>query len=60
VNQHELEAIIREATATLMRAEERILDLKAEVDRLTDENTKLLKKLQKTRQTIRRMEEGEL
>lgn len=60
MNQHELEAIIREATATLMRAEERILDLKAEVDRLTDENTKLLKKLQKTRQTIRRMEEGEL
>ena len=60
MNQSELEAIVREATQTMMRAEQEIHDLRAEIERLEDENTKLLKKLNKTRQTIRRMEEGDL
>lgn len=60
MTQSELEAIVRDAASTMMRAEQRIHELQAEVDRLEDENAKLRKKLQKTRQTIRRMEEGEL
>lgn len=60
MTQSELEAIVRDAASTMMRAEQRIHELQVEVDRLEDENTKLRKKLQKTRQTIRRMEEGEL
>lgn len=55
-----LEAIIRDAASTMMRAEQRIHELQAEVDRLEDENAKLRRKLSKVRQTIRRMEEGEL
>ena len=49
------------STATaLTAAHQKITDLEAEVERLTDENEKLTKKLRKSRQTIRRMEEGEL
>lgn len=39
---------------------QRAAELQAEVDRLTDENQKLTRKLVKVRNTIRRMEEGEL
>lgn len=55
-----LEAVIREATISLERATEELLANRAEIQRLKDENAKLLRKLNKTRQTIRRMEEGEL
>jgi peptidoglycan hydrolase CwlO-like protein len=39
---------------------QRAAELQAEVDRLTDENEKLTRKLLKARNTIRRMEEGDL
>ena len=60
MNDPTLESIIRDATQTMMVAEQRIHELQAEIDRLEDENAKLRRKLSKTRQTIRRMEEGEL
>lgn len=60
MNDHHLESVLRNAELSMMVAEQRILDLQAEVDRLTDENAKLTKKLSKARNTIRRMEEGEL
>lgn len=55
-----LEAVIREATITIERATEELRANRDEIQRLKDENAKLLRKLNKTRQTIRRMEEGEL
>ena len=39
---------------------QRAAELQAEVDRLTEENDKLTRKLVKVRNTIRRMEEGDL
>ena len=44
----------------LTAAHQRIAELEAEVDRLTDELTKSNRKLSKARNTIRRMEEGDL
>jgi len=60
MNDQHLIAIMRDAEVTLMRAQERIAELEAENERLTHELAKVTKKLTKTRQTIRRMEEGEL
>jgi len=60
MNDQHLESVLRNADVAMMRAEQRILELQEEVDRLTDENAKLTKKLSKARNTIRRMEEGEL
>jgi len=60
MNDQHLESVLRNADLAMMRAEQRIAELQAEVDRLTDENAKLTKKLSKARNTIRRMEEGEL
>jgi predicted nucleic acid-binding Zn-ribbon protein len=60
MNDQHLESVLRNADLAMMRAEQRILELQEEVDRLTDENAKLTKKLSKARNTIRRMEEGEL
>ena len=60
MNDQHLESVLRNADVAMMRAEQRIVELQAEVDRLTDENAKLTKKLSKARNTIRRMEEGEL
>jgi len=60
MNDQHLESVLRNAELSMMAAEQRIHELQAEVDRLTDENAKLTKKLSKARNTIRRMEEGEL
>ena len=60
MNDEHLVSVMKDAQLSMMRAEQRIAELQEEVDRLTDENAKLTKKLSKTRQTIRRMEEGEL
>jgi len=60
MNDQHLESVLRNADLAMMRAEQRIQELQEEVDRLTDENAKLTKKLSKARNTIRRMEEGEL
>ena len=60
MNDQHLESVLRNADLAMMRAEQRIVELQEEVDRLTDENAKLTKKLSKARNTIRRMEEGEL
>jgi predicted nucleic acid-binding Zn-ribbon protein len=60
MNDQHLESVLRNADVAMMRAEQRIVELQEEVDRLTDENAKLTKKLSKARNTIRRMEEGEL
>jgi len=60
MNDQHLESVLRNAELSMMAAEQRIHELQAEVDRLTDENAKLTKKLSKVRNTIRRMEEGEL
>jgi len=60
MNDQHLESVLRNADFAMMRAEQRIAELQVEVDRLTDENAKLTKKLSKARNTIRRMEEGEL
>ena len=60
MNDQHLESVLRNADVAMMRAEQRIVELQEEVDRLTDENAKLTKKHSKARNTIRRMEEGEL
>ncbi len=60
MNDQHLESVLRDADLAMMRAGQRILELQEEVYRLTDENAKLTKKLSKARNTIRRMEEGEL
>lgn len=56
----ELENRIERYKADYLAQAQRAAELQAEVDRLEDEVQKVTKKLLKTRQTIRRMEEGEL
>lgn len=60
MNEAEAIAAIQEGTKSLMRAEERIMELEAQVADLIKVKTMLSEMLTKARQTIRRMEEGEL